>query len=267
MYENVKTQMQMVNSKKMVVDYSYQRQLDPGRVKKIASRFNPCLVNEVKVSFRDGKYYIFDGQHTTAVLKLKNSGDLDISCKVFYGLTREDEASLFAQQNGDLAKKVESISKMKALYVAGDVDIVELKEAIERAGFIFDFHKGMMNNRITCCSQVYKIFRSVAAHDFFAILDVIKQAWGGDRDSLRKEIIGGVAILYMSQKQNIDKSRAIITFSKESPNSILRAGKEFQTSGGDIKYARALLRIYNKGLRGNSKLNEDEVIAFRWGRS
>ena len=105
MYENVRTQIQMVNSRNMVVDYDYQRPLDPIRVKKIAGHFNPCLVNEVKVSYRDGKYYIFDGQHTTAALRLRNAGDLDISCKVFYGLTREDEAKLFSQQNGEPRKR------------------------------------------------------------------------------------------------------------------------------------------------------------------
>ena len=58
MFEDVTTRMQMINSRKMFVDPTYQRPLDPTRVKKIASSFNPCLVNEVKVSYRDGKYYM-----------------------------------------------------------------------------------------------------------------------------------------------------------------------------------------------------------------
>ena len=266
MFENVTTQMQMINTKKMLVDQSYQRALDPVRVKKIAGRFNPCLVNEIKVSHRNGKYYIFDGQHTTAVLKLRNGGsDLDVSCKVFYGLTKEDEARLFSEQNGILARGVESNAKMKALYTAGDVDIVELKEAIERVGFIFDFSKSKMDNRIICCSKIYGIFRRMPVTDFYEFLDIIRQAWGGESSSLRKEIIGGMAVLYMSQKRRLNKSHAITAFSKETTNAILRIGKEFESSKGDMKYARALLRVYNKNLRTN-RINEDSLLEFKWGQ-
>ena len=251
----------------MVIDPAYQRPLDPTRVKKIASKFNPCLVNEVKVSSRDGKFYIFDGQHTTAVLKLRNGGDLDITCKVFYGLSQKDEANLFAQQNGDLARAVESNAKMKALYTAGDVDIVDLKELVEGSGFIFDFSKSKTNNRICCCSQMYKIFRKVSGYDFHTILRIIKEAWDGEKESLRKEIIGGVSIIYITHKSSININRLINVLQKESPNAILRAGKEFTTSNSDIKYARAILRIYNKGLTSKNKLSEDAVIEFRWPRS
>lgn len=43
---------------------TYQRPLEPNEVKEIIATFNPYLCNEPKVSFRDGKYYVFDGQHT-----------------------------------------------------------------------------------------------------------------------------------------------------------------------------------------------------------
>ena len=53
-----------VNTKHIVVDGDYQRALNPQRVKRMVAEYNPNLVNAVKVSFRDGKYYCFDGQHT-----------------------------------------------------------------------------------------------------------------------------------------------------------------------------------------------------------
>lgn len=266
MFEDVTTRMQMINSRKMFVDPTYQRPLDPTRVKKIASRFNPCLVNEVKVSYRDGKYFIFDGQHTTAVLKLRNGGDLDISCKVFYGLTQKDEAYLFAQQNGDLARAVVSNSKIKALYASGDIDIIELKELVEQAGFIFDFGRAKIHKRICCCSQAYRIFRMTTCREFRTILQIIMESWDGEVDSLRKEIIGGVAVLYLAHKPDLDIDRMVRAFQKESPNSIIRAGKDFSTNESDIRFARALLRVYNKGLKQKNRLSEEPVIEFKWSR-
>ncbi|MCD8382764.1 MAG: hypothetical protein LUC30_07610 [Clostridiales bacterium] len=41
------------------------------------------------------------GQHTIAARKLLNKGeDLPVTCKVYYGLTEQEEALLFAQQFG-----------------------------------------------------------------------------------------------------------------------------------------------------------------------
>lgn len=267
MYENINTSIQMVNTRKMVVDYDYQRKLDPLRVKKIASNFNPLLVNEIKVSFRGGKYYIFDGQHTTAALKLRNGNmDLDVSCKVFFGLTKADEAKLFSQQNGDLARAVPSNAKMKALYTSGDVDVATIKDIVEKEGLIFDFSQSQGNNKIICCSLIYKLYRSMPQTDLSEVLRILKTSWNGERDSMRGEIVEGLAILYTAQKNKFSSDHAIKAFSKESPNSVIRAGKEFESSRGGIRFARALLRIYNKGKTSGKRLDENSIIEFKWGR-
>lgn len=59
--------LQEINSKNLkVLGEDYQRELNEGRVAKIVASFNELVANEPKVSFRDGRYYIFDGQHTVA---------------------------------------------------------------------------------------------------------------------------------------------------------------------------------------------------------
>ncbi len=90
-----------INSRFIISDQDYQHQLNTVRVSNINKEFDPDLVNEPKVSFRDGRYYVFDGQHTIALLKLRNGGrDLPILCKVFYGKTKVEEARLFEDQTG-----------------------------------------------------------------------------------------------------------------------------------------------------------------------
>ena len=82
------------NTKDIFVDPLYQRDLDNSKVSKIVRDWNPYLVNAVKVSWRDGKLWVFDGQHTIAACKAKRGGrDCMVDCKVFYGLTRLDEMS------------------------------------------------------------------------------------------------------------------------------------------------------------------------------
>ena len=89
------------------------------RVEMIAADFNEYIANEPKVSFRDGKYYVVNGQHTIEGRILRNGGeDLSILCKVYTGLTMEQEALLFAEQNGHSAPLTAGI-KLRAK-VVGD---------------------------------------------------------------------------------------------------------------------------------------------------
>lgn len=75
-----------VNTRDIFVDPLYQRDLNNGKVGKIVREWNPYLVNAVKVSYREGKLWVFDGQHTIAAIKSKHNGrDCMVDCKVFYG--------------------------------------------------------------------------------------------------------------------------------------------------------------------------------------
>ena len=67
-----------------IITTRYQRTLDKKKVDRIVANFDERVANEPKVSLRNGKYYVFDGQHTIAARKKLNGGkDLLILCKVF----------------------------------------------------------------------------------------------------------------------------------------------------------------------------------------
>mgnify|MGYP006938596803 CR=1 FL=1 len=92
----------MVNSALLIPCIEYQRMLRMEKVSQIAENFSEYIANEPKVSYRDGRFYVFDGQNTVEARRTCNGGkDVTIRCKVFYGLTKEDEATLFAIQTGN----------------------------------------------------------------------------------------------------------------------------------------------------------------------
>ena len=240
-----------LSTKNIVSDPEYQRPVDPKRVKMIAEHFNPLKVNPLKVSHRSGKYYVFDGQHTMRVLILRNGGDdVMADCIIYEGMTQQDEAEMFARQS-EFIKRPEKSAEMKALYAAGDVEIIELKKAIESVGFTFDFSTSKMTNRIICCGQVLKIFRKTKQSDFIHILELIRNSWHGLPDSLRKEIVGGVWIFYSQYKEDIDTNTAAAKFSRLNPVEILRDGGGFKNLPGDTKYAYVLAQKYNSNQRKN----------------
>ena len=246
-----------VASSEIYSDPEYQRNLDYKRVHSIVAHFNPSLVNPVKVSLRDGKYWVFDGQHTLAALKALNGGkDVMVDCKVYTGLTQQDEAKLFSEQNG-IARAVESNAKMKALYTAGDVEIRELHSAITSMGIKFDFSKSKSAYKVTACATAYKIFKSTSRTEFQTILTVIRDAWGGEPDSFNKEILYGMYIFCDAYWGKMDAKRAVSQLKKVSPVEIIRNGKLYRENG--LRgFAWQILNAYNKNLRAG-RLDEEPL--------
>ena len=236
-----------LNSKHLIVSPAYQRVVDNSRVKKIIANFNPLLVNSIKVSHRDNQYFIFDGQHTLAVLKANNNNkDLMVNCRVFEGLTEETEAGLFAKQTG-LSRNVDISAKFKALFVAKDIDIVEMVKLTKQTGLRVDFNKSKSTNNIVALGKLYKIFKSVSAIDYIEILSVIEEAWKGIPESLYKEILGGVHLFCITYKGKYDRKVLIDKLVKVSPIVIKRDGNVYKT-GGDQRYSTQIFDIYNKNL-------------------
>lgn len=253
--KEVKFEYKKISSKFIVSDLAYQRQVDMNRVKRIVSNFNECLVNPIKVSKRaDGKYYVFDGQHTLSALILRNEGKpLMVDCKVYTGLTEKDEAKLFAEQNG-IARAVETIAKFKALYQAGDIDVTEFRDSTESVGIKMDFTKGGGDNKIIACSTAFKIFNKLGKEEYIRLLKLIKETWNGEADSFNKHILSGVYVLIKTYKKDLDDKTFVKQLSKVAPVVILRNGKAV-TKPGDKKYAQEMLEIYNKKLRRNKLEN------------
>lgn len=236
-------------SHELLVDETYQRELKMDRVRKIVSHFDPNLVNYVKVSYRGGKYWIFDGQHTARALMLRNNdNDTLIPCKVFYGMTYEDEAWLFSQQDG-LSSPVILRQKLLSRYLAKDPEIIDFRETIENIGIKCDFKShGNVKNTISCYGVVYNIYKRYGKTYLKDLLSLIMRIWPDDKDALRKEIISGLNVFIQSYFDDINMIKFIAKMKKKTPIEIIRKGNTM-LYGGDRRYARQILIIYNTGLK------------------
>lgn len=239
-----------VNTRDLFVDNLYQRELNGTKVNHIVKTFNPYLINAIKVSYRDGKYWIFDGQHTKAAIVAKNEGkDKLVDCKVFYGLTRLDEMELFIAQNG-ASSAVQTREKFRAMYNLGDPEIKQMVRLSEYAELIVDFKASQADNRILAVSQLYKTFKLLNEEEFVDMLRIIKEAWQGSKDSLTAEIIGGMTKFYIAYRGEFSRKRLISRLAKVSPIAITRDGKVTATSGNK-RYAKIILGIYNQNTSTN----------------
>ena len=130
-----------LNSSELIVPRdTYQRALHPARVARIAKEFDERVANEPKISFRDGHYYVMDGQNTIAARKFLNGGeDLQIRCKVYFGMTEREEALLFAQQAHPAVFAGGNARERRVVAVADVLPDAEFDQVIYER-FVFGFH-------------------------------------------------------------------------------------------------------------------------------
>lgn len=151
----------------MVIDSSeiiapredYQRELKSERVKRIVSNFDERIANEPKVSYRDGKYYVFDGQHTIDARKALNGGnDLPILCKVYMGMSEKEEALLFARQTGESARLTPGV-RVRAEIFGEDGNAVVFLKANADLGIELDYDQERGHMRIGCIKTAMNAYR------------------------------------------------------------------------------------------------------------
>ena len=240
-----------IEPKYLRADPSYQRVIDHARVDKIVKNFNANLFNEPKVSKRnDGFYYIFDGDHSVAAHMMKFGKDAPIKCKVFYGLTPEQEMKLFVQQNG-ISKIPTRIEKLRALNNYNDPEVTDMVESAKIAGITIDFTSEPAVNKIAAVDTAFSIYKAIGRSNFINLLCVIKNIWFGDAESYKGVILKGFAYLYKhcaEQMTNISNKDLTNALRGWPISKIIERANTLQGSA-DRRYAIAIVERYNRNKR------------------
>jgi len=118
------------------VDLAVQRATVPARVRKLTANFNPTLVGELLVSERPEGLFVLDGHHRlTAAQNANGNGMTAVTCEVFKGLSKADEARLFMGRN-DRAN-IARVDRDRNLATSGDQATLDVQMAAQSAGYVF----------------------------------------------------------------------------------------------------------------------------------
>ena len=234
-------------------DPLYQRKLDLNRVNKIVKEFNGDLFNEPKVSYRDGQFWVFNGQHSIAAWKKYFGEDKMIACKVYKGMTWLDECEAFIAQNG-IAKDPTTNEKLSAALEAKRPDVVGMVAGAELAGFEVNF-KNCRNRSTTivAVSALFRAFHALGADQYIDMLTAIRDAWDGDADASCSQIINAMALFYKTYKGNFKREDLVKSLKRITPAQIIREGRAGRTRNG---YCREIVKCYNVKRRYRLDLDE-----------
>ena len=226
------------------IDPLYQRRLRTAVVDNIVKEFNGDTFNEPKVSNRDGKYWVFDGQHTLAAWRKMNANaDKPIYCKVFKGMTWFDECKRFIVQDG-FGGDPSVNEKLNAAYESREPDVVNMVNGAGLVGFKISFRNNKNNKTICAVSALYKAYNKLGADAYVEMLTAIRDAWQFDHDSVSAPIINAMSTFYKTYGGNFKRTDLVNSLGRITPMQIIREGRTLRMKNG---FAREIVKSYNKG--------------------
>jgi len=241
-------QLMVIHSSKLVYPRElYQRGVERKRVELIAAHFNEYVANEPKVSFRNGQFIVTDGQHTIEGRILRNGGkDLPILCKVYTGMTVEQEALLFAEQNGFSAPLTAGI-KLRAKVVGGDAISKAFLAATNRVGLSLNYDSQQLTDyRIGCVGTAFRLYKQMGEPLYCETMRLIVAAWEGKPDSFRASVLKGMMHFVELYHGEFSEERLLRALRSIHPVDIYRIGQDDPAKlRGWKKYVFPIYTAYN----------------------
>ena len=235
---------EIVPLEQLAVDASYQRPLT-NFWKEVVEDFNPALVGTLIVSERrSGVKNIVDGQTRWTAM-----GELalpDVPCLIYEGLSRADEARLFADIQ-TRRRGMRSYDRFRAELVAKKPRAVEISKIATAAGFELSVDE--TPKTIKAIAALEQTWRYGPEH-LEDVLLAIRDAWGiDDKTATQATIISGLSH-FLRYQEAVDLDRLVNRLQATTPSllshraSALREGG--MSGGGATIMAEAILNEYTR---------------------
>lgn len=229
----------------------YQRPVDMKKVEAIMREFNPRRVRPIELSYRDGVYYCFDGQHRLRAYQ--RLGQTKIEAQVHFGLTYNEEAKLFADQHRN-EKHISKRDEWRARVLAGNADTSAsvVQEALRVYGYTMDICPQAGLTPVGAINEIQKLYEESGLEGLNSALAIATGAWGNTRDAVHREILSGLRFIvksYPIRKPQV--KRFIKKLSVFPPREILKKSATVFGRGGK-RTARCMVDYYNRNLRAAS---------------
>ena len=191
------------------IDKSYQREPKSDSVQNLIKEWDIDKCDFLLVSFRDGKFNIIDGQHRFTAGEYV--GVPALPCIILLGLTKGQEAIIFARQNRNV-KKLTPYDTYKANIQCGDISYSEVKVDME-INRICSAHNIEVkkvgnttkeNKILRCLFFARRIVRRNGSDSFEWVIDTICNTnWENCSDAYTQAIVRMLNDFYIENRDNI----------------------------------------------------------------
>ena len=249
-------EMTEIDTALLISGQPYQRPVRERRLRELERDWDPGMLEPLVVSFRDGKFYLVDGQNRVVLQRRMKGGDFKALCKLYHGLTYEAEAKLCWKLDRSRAKLSNAQSVNARIEAGDDPELMEIHRLIEANGFKWELTKTIPGDyEIIAVRAVINAYHLLGSAAFDRMLRLMKAAWMGSPSSLRAGFISGMALFLKTYETQLKDQTAINRLSGIDPEEVIwRGNTDFSTNRTALRYARVLLKKYNS-YRGGGKLS------------
>lgn len=221
----------------LTIDPRTQRVLRPHIVKKIRASLDLDAIGVITANRRKGgALAVLDGQHRVVALREEGLGEWEITCRIFEGLSIQEEAALFRKLN--TYTRPSAVDDFLKGVVAKDGECVAINRIVEFCGF--EIHpQATHHGGISAVAALRKVYRDGGGDALSKTLALAREAWGVTPEATAGQIIDGLG-------------RVVTTFNGEVDYGVL-ANKLAKYPGGAsglIGKARMLNDIRRKPVAG-----------------
>lgn len=206
----------------------YQRG-EKGKVIKIAREWNEKKCDNLKVSYRDGSFWVFDGKQRLTAARL--IGLYDIKCTIYEGMTREDEARELARQNKNKTP-MSTYATLMAEAVAGTDPYAAIVAICKDLGVPLVESRRPGAGECGCAGRLVSCYKRNGHDGLIWVLETIEELeWGYVKNGYSSTVIAALSSICAKQiRFGIDKTaenlKAIV--GKQTPNgAIAQAMSEY----------------------------------------
>jgi hypothetical protein len=238
----------------MRVSPKAQREFRKAHAETIASEFDLEALGYPVVSLRDDHFWILDGQHRIAALKLVGFSDDDsIECECYEGCTEADEAHRFLLR--DQRRAVSKFDAFQIAVTAGWQKECHIERVVQQQGYRIS-----RGNTPGCVGAVsaLRFAYDLGSATLGRTLRILGSAYDGDRAAFGEQLIKGMALVCQRYDGSLNDEDAIHKLSGlvGGPAALGRKANALQLKTGHTKphcVAAAIVDTLNSH-RGGKKL-------------
>jgi hypothetical protein len=238
----------------------YQRPLSDARITDLTEHFDAGEAREIYVSKRaDGMMAILDGQHTCQVLR--NVGIESWPCRVFIGLTPEEEARRFAEYQNN-TRRIPAVVQWNAEVISGKESVVEIDKVLNE--FYLRISTIRVRNRdgyrgVGGRATFEKIYALGGSTLLRETLQLVTDAWGQGKETYFGRVLSGLGyLLAYAEGAEFDRNRFIAVLRNTTPKQIVEGIGSTGSGGATRAGALLLLDLYIEGTSEYPKIRRNE---------
>ena len=232
-----------------------QRKFSKQQAEKYAADFDFQKLGLPIVNHRDGHFWIVDGQHRIAALRIVGLGNEQLDCEVYTDLTDAEMAEIFLGR--DDRRRIENFTKFMVACTAGRPRETEVRRMVESNGL--KVSRSRQEGCVSAVTALLKVYDAAGSNVLGQVLRTIRDAFEADAVAFDAVIIDGMGLFYNRFNGHTPEKELTARLSnlRQGARGLLQKAVTLQHQSGNPKVqclAAVLVDVYNKNRVGRGRL-------------